>query len=224
MKVLVTGGCSGLGLVFTKFLLSKGNYVIALYNSSYDNVKKLMSEYDNLQCIQCDITDEERVKEVIDGIDYLDLVINNAAIAIDNEYKDKSYREFMNVLSVNVGGTFNVIKYASQKMQDGVIINISSDNSLGNNNVLSMDYDASKAGVNMLTLNFSEALPNVKVIAYAPGWINTDAVKEMNPNYLKEELERCNQDCLIEPSQLVKFILDDYKYQISGSIIPIKEV
>ena len=223
MKALVTGGCSGLGYYFTLELLNRGYEVYAIYNSSEVTANEMMSKYDNLKCIKCDIRDELLVKNVIENIGELDLLINNAALAIDNNFEDKSYDEFMSVLGVNVGGTFNVIKYASKYMDGGDIINISSDNTLGNNNPISMDYDASKAGVNMLTLNFSEVL-NSKVIAYAPGWIATDSVKSMNPEFLREELEKNEQEELLDPSLLVKCILDDYKYQESGSIIPIKEV
>lgn len=223
MKALVTGGCSGLGKYFTEELLNRGYQVYALYNTSDASANEMMNKYSNLKCIKCDIKDELRVSEVMDEIGNIDLLINNASIAIDNNYIDKSYQEFMEVLGVNVGGTFNVIKYASKYMNEGIIINISSDNTIGNNSPLSMDYDASKAGINLLTLNFSEVL-NSKVIAYLPGWIATDAVKEMNPDYLKEQLDKNNQSELIDPEILVKEILDDSVNQESGSLIPIKEV
>ena len=223
MKALVTGGCSGLGLSFTKELLSRGYEVIAIYNSSEDSANKLSNEFNNLKCIKCDIRDELRLKEIVDHIDKIDLLINNASIAIDNDYKDKSYNEFMEVLSVNVGGTYNVIKYVSSKMDRGTIINISSDNTIGNNSPISMDYDASKAGINLLTLNFSEVL-NCQGVAYLPGWIATDSVKEMNPDYLKEQLNKNKQKELLDPDSLVREILDDVDYQESGSLIPIKEI
>lgn len=224
MKALVTGGCRGLGKCFTEELLKRGYEVLALYNTSEHSALELSSIYPNLNCVQCDITDEDKVKKVLSDIASLDLIINNAAIAKDNSYLDKTYEEFMHVIGTNLGGTFNIIKHGSKKMDKGVIINISSNNTLGYNNILSMDYDASKAGVNMLTINFSEALPNIKVIAYAPGWINTEAIREMNPLYLEEELKRSEQSSLIDPTALVAYILDDYQNQKSGSIIHIKEV
>lgn len=224
MVALVTGGCSGLGASFTKELLNRGYKVYALYNSSDEAASKMMNEYSRLECIKCDIRDEENVSKIISKIEKIDLVINNAGIAIDNDFNDKTYNEFMEVMSVNVGGMFNIIKYASRKMNDGVIINISSDNSLGNHTRLSIDYDCSKAAVNMLTVNFGDNLDNVKVVAYAPGWINTPSVKEMNPKYLASELARVKQEKLIEPDELVKVILDDVKFQNSGSVIPISEV
>lgn len=224
MVALVTGGCSGLGASFTKELLNRGYKVYALYNSSDEAASKMMNEYSRLECIKCDIRDEENVSKIISKIEKIDLVINNAGIAIDNDFNDKTYNEFMEVMSVNVGGMFNIIKYASRKMNNGVIINISSDNSLGNHTRLSIDYDCSKAAVNMLTVNFGDNLDNVKVVAYAPGWINTPSVKEMNPKYLASELARVKQEKLIEPDELVKVILDDVKFQNSGSVIPISEV
>ena len=224
MVALVTGGCSGLGASFTKELLNRGYKVYALYNSSDEAASKMMNEYSRLECIKCDIRDEENVSKIISKIEKIDLVINNAGIAIDNDFNDKTYNEFMEVMSVNVGGMFNIIKYASRKMNDGVIINISSDNSLGNHTRLSIDYDCSKAAVNMLTVNFGDNLDNIKVVAYAPGWINTPSVKEMNPKYLASELARVKQEKLIEPDELVKVILDDVKFQNSGSVIPISEV
>lgn len=224
MVALVTGGCSGLGASFTKELLNRGYKVYALYNSSDEAASKMMNEYSRLECIKCDIRDEVVVSKIISKMGKIDLVINNAGIAIDNDFNDKTYNEFMEVMSVNVGGMFNIIKYASRKMNDGVIINISSDNSLGNHTRLSIDYDCSKAAVNMLTVNFGDNLDNVKVVAYAPGWINTSSVKEMNPKYLASELARVKQEKLIEPDELVKVILDDVKFQNSGSVIPISEV
>lgn len=223
MKALVTGGCSGLGLNFTKELLNRGYEVIAIYNTSEIKAQELMNEFSNLKCIKCDIRDEDSLSNIVKNIDKVDLLINNASIAIDNDYENKSYSEFMEVVSVNVGGTFNVIKYVSKIMDKGIIINISSDNTVGNNSPLSMDYDASKAGINLLTLNFSEVL-NSKVVAYLPGWIATDSISNMNPDYLKEQLDKNEQSELLDPELLVKEILNDVVNQESGSLIPIKEI
>ena len=73
-----------------------------------------------------------------------------------------------------------------------------------------MDYDASKAGINILTLDYAEALKenSTKVIAIAPGWINTESIREMNPHFLKEELKKSNQEKLIDPDLLARKIID----------------
>lgn len=224
MKAVVTGGCSGLGEVFTRELLKRGFYVYALYNKSLDNAYEMEESLDNLRCIKCDIRDEKNVDNTFFNIDDIDIIINNAGIAIDNNYEEKTAKEFMKVLETNVVGTFNVIKYGNHKLtKKGVIINISSDNAIDNYNPISMDYDCSKAGVNMLTKDFSLCLEN-KVISICPGWISTPSVLEMNPDYLKEEMEKNKQKELIDPSKLVNKILDEYENYSSGDIIEIKEV
>lgn len=222
MKAVVTGGCSGLGACFTNELMKRGYEVFPLYNTSSDAAKKMASEH--VFPKHCDITNEEEIIETFADIEDIDILINNAGYACDNFYLDKTKKEFMHVLEVNVVGTFLVTKYAFNKINNGVVINISSNNAIDNYNPISMDYDASKAGVNMLTKDFAQIKSNVKVISICPGWIETDAVKEMNPSYLEQEMAKVNQTKLIEPQELVNYVLDHLDSYQNGDIIEIKEV
>ncbi len=229
MIAVVTGGCRGLGYSFTKYLNSIGYEVYALYNNSIDMALELESTFDNVRAVKCDIRNEANVSDVFFNIDKIDLLINNAAIAKDNTYLDKTKKEFMSVLETNVVGTFLVIKYALSKMKrEGVILNISSNNALGANSVLAMDYDVSKAGVNMLTLDFKEVVesdyPTLRVVSICPGWINTDSVKEMNQEYLALELKKSEQKEILDPDLLVKKIIDDMGTYKNGDIIEIRDI
>lgn len=226
MIAVVTGGCSGLGLCFSKYLASIGYKVYALYNSSVDNALELESEYDNIRCIKCDIRNELEVENTFFNIDNIDLLINNAAISKDNDYKNKTKKEFMSVLETNLVGTFLVIKNAIDKLnKNGIIINISSNNALSAYKPYSIDYDASKAGVNMLTLDFGSVVDNSKkVISICPGWINTDSINNMNQAYLKECLKEDKQSKLIEPDDLVKYIISNLDKFNNKDIIEIKEL
>lgn len=225
MIAVVTGGCSGLGKCFTEYLLGIGYKVYALYNSSIDSALELETLYDNVRCIKCDIRKEEEVEKVLFNIDDIDLLINNAGIAKDNEYENKSKKEFMSVLETNVVGTFLVIKYAMSKLnKKGIIINISSNNAIDNYSPLSMDYDASKAGVNMLTKDFARIMNNQKIISICPGWIKTDSIKEMNQDYLDKEMKSVGQNKLIDPNELAKYVVDKMDDFENGDIIEIKEL
>ncbi len=227
MLAIVTGGCHGLGKCFSLELLNRGYDVIATYNNSVEEANELMTKYPNIKCIKCNNESDLDIKNVLANIDHIDILINNAGIANDNYFYDKTREEFLHILNVNLVGTFSWIKYASSKIKDGIIVNISSNNTLGNHNPLSMDYDASKAGINILTLDYAEALKenSTKVIAIAPGWIDTESIREMNPHFLKEELKKSNQEKLIGPDLLAKKIIDiAYSDIESGSIIEIKEV
>ena len=126
MKAIVTGGCRGLGYAFTKYLASLGYTVYALYNTTK------LKEEENIIPLHCDISNEMEIIDVLNKIGPIDLLINNAALSLDNEYQDKTKEEFMKVLEVNVVGTFLMIKHSIKHLtKEGTIINISSNNTYG---------------------------------------------------------------------------------------------
>lgn len=229
MKIVITGGCRGLGLNITKYALSLGHTVYALYNKSIDAAYELENMYDNVRTIKCDIRDETEVDKVLFNIGDFDVLINNAGIAKDNHYSDKSKKEFMSVIETNLVGTFLMIKYGIDKLnKNGIIINISSNNALYANTSLSMDYDASKAGINMLTKDYAlvitEEKKNARVVAICPGWINTENIIGMNPDYLEEELKKVGQNKVIGAEELAKYIVDNVSSFKNGEIIDIKNM
>ena len=139
--------------------------------------------------------------------DKIDLLINNAAYASDNYIMDKTKEEFMKVLEVNVVGTFLVTKYLYPYLNSGIIVNISSTDAVDTYNRISMDYCASKSGVNSLTKTFAQEFNNIKVIGFMPPWTNTESIKQMNPEYLERELKRINQKKLYEPIEVAENII-----------------
>lgn len=188
MNVLVTGGARGLGLAISLYYLKMGHRVIVNYNSSEFLAIKLKSEYgNNVSIVKADVSNEDEVKKMFDGIGKLDIVINNAGIAKDSDPMEKSAEDFFDVLKVNLVGTFLVSKYAVNYMDKGCIVNISSTNALDTYYPESMDYDASKAGVISLTHNFSDYLQNrnIRVNVVCPDWIDTDMNLELDENYKK---------------------------------------
>lgn len=184
MKVLVTGGSGTLGKKIVEVFLNEGYEVIYTYYKNNVSIKGAKGIY-------CDVSNEVDVKKMFLEIDNLDVIVNNAGISIDNTLENKSSDEFKKVLNTNLVGVFNVIKYGSKKMKKGSIINISSTNGIDTGYELSMDYDASKAGVISLTHNMAKCLaPNIRVNCVAPGWINTNMNKDMYPAFKKEEEDK----------------------------------
>ena len=205
MKVLVTGGARGLGLAISLYYLKMGHSVVVNYNNSSDLALKLKSEYgDRVSIVKADVSNEDDVKRMFDALGKLDIVVNNAGIAKDSDPMEKSAEEFLEVIKVNLLGTFLVSKYAVNHVDKGCIVNISSTNALDTYYPESMDYDASKAGVISLTHNFSLYLKDrdIRVNVVCPDWIDTDMNLGMDEEYKK------SLGVFLKPEEVAKVIYD----------------
>ena len=205
MKVLVTGGARGLGLAISLYYLKMGHSVVVNYNNSSDLALKLKSEYgDRVSIVKADVSNEDDVKRMFDALGKLDVVVNNAGIAKDSDPMEKSAEEFLEVIKVNLLGTFLVSKYAVNNVDKGCIVNISSTNALDTYYPESMDYDASKAGVISLTHNFSLYLKDrdIRVNVVCPDWIDTDMNLGMDEEYKK------SLGVFLNPEEVAKVVYD----------------
>lgn len=228
---LVTGSSRGIGAALIKELAKNGYDVIINYNTNEALAKELelniKKEYKvEAISIKASIKNESEIKAMLDTIiskfNRLDLLINNAAISLDSSIEEKTKEEFMEVLETNVVGTFLMIKYASKYVSK--VINISSTDSIDTYNELDIDYSASKAAINSLTQSMAYALPNINIFAVLLKWTNTEAIKEMNKDFLENELKRTNQDRLYEPNEVALEIINLLNQDIkSGSIIRLGE-
>ena len=210
--MLITGASRGIGKVIANYFSNLGVKVISTYHK------------DNNGDYYLDLCDESSIKELANEIKNkygkIDCLVNNAAISLDNYLFDKSKEEFMKVLETNVVGTFLMIKYFDN-IVDGYIINISSTDGIDTGSIYSIDYNASKSGINSLTKTFSLASSN-KIISICPNWVDSDSTKSMDKDYLNSELKRIKQDKLISEITIPKVIDDCIKNNIdSGSIIRI---
>jgi len=205
MKVLVTGGARGLGLAISLYYLKMGHSVVVNYNNSDEMALKLKSEYgDRVSIVRADVSNEDDVKRMFDVLGKLDVVVNNAGIAKDSDPMEKSAEEFLEVIKVNLLGTFLVSKYAVNHVDKGCIVNISSTNALDTYYPESIDYDASKAGVISLTHNFSLYLKDrdIRVNVVCPDWIDTDMNLEMDEEYKK------SLGVFLKPEEVAKVVYD----------------
>lgn len=231
---LITGGTRGLGKAIAENLASK-NSLILIYKSNDEQAnltkKELEEKYNtNVDIFKCDCSIEKDVNLMIEKIiskyKKIDTLINNAGIAKDEYYSSKSAEDFNYVLNNNLTSCFVMSKVISKYMleqESGKIINISSTNGIDTMYPESMDYDASKAGIISLTKNFANALaPYITVNAVAPGWMNTDMVKDIDLEYKKEEENKIllNRFAEVEEvASLVAFLSSDKCSYINGEVI-----
>lgn len=223
--VLVTGSAKGIGASIIEEFASNGYDVIINYNTSENTAlnlyNKIKEKYSiNVYLEKFDITNELEVENIFNKYK-IDILINNAALSIDSDIEEKDKNNFMKVLEVNVYGTFLMSKTFIKNNKEGAIVNISSTDAIDTYNILSTDYSASKAAILNMTKNMADNYGNFKICAICPNWVNTEAIREMNQDYLEEEMKRIGQKKLIEPDivskKVYKIVIDnDIK---SGSIV-----
>ena len=234
--VLITGS-TGLAKELIK-IYAKNNYnVIMTYLNHEKEALKLEKEIKekyniNTLCIKCDISKEEDIinlkKDVINKFKTIDVLINNAGIAIDTTFDMKTKEIFMKTLEVNLVGTFLMSKHFGDLMfenKSGNIINISSTNGIDSYYEFSIDYDASKAGVINLSHNLANHYaPYVRVNTVCPGWVNTPMNKELSNEFKNKEIDKILLNRFAEPyeiAELIYFITSDNASYLNDSVIKI---
>lgn len=233
--VLVTGGSRGIGRAIVIEFAKKGYDVVINYISSEKKALELKQEIENeygikALTIKADISIEEEVKkmveEVVSTFGHIDVLVNNAGIAIDTIFEDKTVSNFRRMLDVNLIGTFLVSKYVGKYMlekRDGSIINISSNNGIDQNYPEGLDYDASKAGVISLTKNLAiQYGPYIRVNSIAPGWVLTDMTDDLDDVFRKKEESKVILNRFAKPSEIAKvavFLASEDASYINGAVI-----
>ncbi|KAG9335165.1 hypothetical protein JZ751_005638 [Albula glossodonta] len=193
MVGLVTGGASGLGRATVERLVKLGGSAVILDLPSSDGQSVAQSLGDRCAFAPADVTSETDVKSAVslarEKFGRLDLAVNCAGIAVAiktyNPKKDvvHNLEDFTRVITVNIAGTFNVIRLAAREMgtnepdadgHRGCIINTASvaafDGQVGQ-----AAYSASKGGIVGMTLPVARDLAplGIRVVTIAPGLFST---------------------------------------------------
>ena len=190
---LVTGASRGIGRAVALALAEAGAEVVVNYSSSPDAANAVVSAIKEAggqaYALQANVADEEAVngliKSVIERSGRIDVLVNNAGVAINKFFLDVTEEEYDSVLGTNLKGCFFCAQAVAKKMvnrKSGSIINISSV--LGTRPIGTLTtYCASKGGLNQLTATMALELARsgVRVNAIAPGYIETP----MNRDFFK---------------------------------------
>lgn len=216
---LVTGSSRGIGKAIITDFARKGYNVVINYIKEDNEAERLKEKLENeysikALTIKADVSNEDEVQEMIANIKKefkrIDVLVNNAGIAIDKEFEDRTVEDWKRTLSVNLIAPFIVSKYVGNEMlknKSGKIINISSTNGINAFFPTSIDYDASKAGLINLTHNLAiQFAPYINVNCVAPGWVNTDMNKELPKDLIEEETNRIYKKRFAEPSEIAKVV------------------
>lgn len=184
--VFITGGGQGIGKATAHAFLTAGYraVIVDVDRAAGEETATEYSGFGEISFIQTDVADEKQVITAIDQTTTLhgriDVLINNAGIAINKPIEELNIDEWRTVISVNLDGAFLCSKYAapSLKASGGSIVNIASTRALMSEPHTEA-YSASKGGLVALTHALALSLaPRVRVNCISPGWIDVTAWKK----------------------------------------------
>ncbi len=196
---VITGSARGLGFAIAEEFLEQGATVVVsdinqeAIDSAVSELKSLGEVFGVLMDVSAIGSVQTGMETIIDKYGKIDILVNNAGITKDGLLMRMSDSEFDSVIAVNLKGTFNATKTASQymlKQRSGNIINISSVVGI-TGNIGQANYSASKAGVIGLTKTSAKefAKRGIRVNAIAPGFIKTDMTDALS-DAAKESLQK----------------------------------
>ena len=227
---LITGCSKGIGKSIALELAREGYSIIGTYNTSQEEIKKVKVEVETkgvkFDYYKLNLLDDNSIdvflKNINNNYKNIEILVNNAALSLDDELDNKTSKEFQDILKVNLVGPFSLIKGLKDKLK--IVINIASTDGIDTYSSLNIDYSASKAGLINLTKSLALTLQNIKVLAICPNWVETESIEEMDQEYLKQEMKRVNQKQLIKPNEISKKIINIINSDIkSGEIIVMRD-
>ena len=232
---LVTGAARGLGRTISQSLAEAGAKVACIdvnVEMLAETVAAIRAGGGTAEAIACDVTQSERVNEVVDQVvnmwGGLNILVNNAGVTRDNVLVRMKDDQWDLVLNINLRGTFLFARAAARPMmkaRQGRIINIASVSGLMGNPG-QVNYSASKAGVIGLTRTVAAELAsrNVTVNAVAPGFIATDMTAKLGEEILQEVRKQIPLGRLGDPQDIadaVLFLASDAASFITGHVLTV---
>lgn len=185
---LITGGVSGIGLA-TSNLFAKAGATVIFSDIDQGKGAALEAEHSSFgyhsEFICQDVTNEAQWDEVVDSIvakhGKLDVIVNNAGIALIGSVEDISLKDWQKTIDVNLNSVFMGTKAGIRVMKKngGSIINVSSIEGMVGEPLIP-SYNASKGGVRIFTksaaLHCADFGYPVRINSIHPGFVGTPMV------------------------------------------------
>lgn len=229
-RAFVTGGGRGIGRTIAIKLAELGAEVYTVSRSE-ESLKSLEQQHPGIKTIPLDVSDWDKTRKVVEGLEPIHLLVNNAAIGVVTPVLEATEKQFDDVYSVNVKPIINITQAVAKglitRKESGSVVNISSQASqraLPNHLI----YGSSKAAVDMITKTFALELGpyNIRVNAVNPTVVMTEMGKIgwSDPNKAQVMLSRIPQGRFaeeIEIANAVIYLLSEESQMINGHALPV---
>ena len=226
---LVTGSTRGIGRAIAERFAAEGATVV-VNGRRQDDADRAAAEIPGAElAVGCDVADPVAVAAMVDAtvgtLGRLDIVVNNAAVALDHYLTRVPDEEWQRTLDVNLSGPFYVTRAATpvmKKQEGGVIVNVISYAGLRGREG-QVPYSASKAGLIGLTLASAKELARfgIRVNALGPAAM-TDMGAQVAPEAIAEALELIPMGrigTLEETAEAALFLASDRSRYTTGQIL-----
>ncbi|WP_234822497.1 SDR family oxidoreductase [Palleronia aestuarii] len=182
-QALVTGGAKGIGRGIVEHLLEQGWRVMALDRDG--DALRAFGKRDGLLTCEADVSDEASVRDAMESLDGLDLLVSNAGLAgpSNGPVEELALADWNAWIGTNLTGAFLMAKYGAPLLRErnGSLVLVSSTRAFMSE-PRTEAYAASKGGLTALTHSLAISLgPDIRVNAIAPGWIVTEGWDELRP-------------------------------------------
>ena len=214
----VTGGMGGIGTAICTRLCKDGYTVVAGCgpNSTRKDtwLATMRAHGYDIHASEGNVSDWESTKAAFEKvraeIGEVDVLVNNAGITRDGQFRKMSKADWDAVIDTNLNSLFNVTKQVIEGMCErgfGRIINISSVNGqkgqFGQTN-----YSTAKAGIHGFTMALAQevATKGVTVNTVSPGYVGTDMVRAIRPEVLEKIVSGIPVKRLGEPEEIASIV------------------
>ncbi|MCG3188822.1 MAG: 3-oxoacyl-[acyl-carrier-protein] reductase FabG [Burkholderiaceae bacterium] len=233
---LVTGGAGGIGKAICVALAEAGANVIVGYNRSGDAARSLAGALPEVagghMAAQAQVTSSRSLEELHRNIEQrfarVDIVVNCAGMTRFVAHSDLDGLDdklIDEILATNVRGPFAVVRAMLpllRKSEHAVVVNISSIASVTANgsNVI---YCASKAALDNMTKSLARALaPTIRVLAVAPGLVDTEFIANLDEQWRNEQVARTPLKSLATPRHVAEAVVAATRLSsTTGAVIPV---
>ena len=225
--ILITGTSRGLGSFLADYYLSKGDLVTGCARSE---APAKISNQQNYRHYHIDVTDVQAVRGLLADLQrevgWLDVLINNAAIANMNALALTPVETARYMMEVNFLGTFLLSQVAIRLLRKSPVPRIVNVSSVAVPLRLAGEgvYASSKSAIETLTRVAAREFSTFGITcnAVGPTPIDTDLLKGISKEKIRTVVQRQAITRMAEPNDvahILDFFLDPLSHMITGQVI-----